>query len=158
LEDDGNACTPEIKDCSNTGLKLTRGSNDLINENARTITINTIRNLHIHVAGNKVYVTRKFPGDGLRILAKQCNVVLNSKPTPPSRKELLRKVSGADGILCMLSDKIDKEVMKAAGPQLRVISSYSTGFEHIDVKEATARGIYVTFTADTLAEALETTG
>lgn len=53
----------------------------------------------------------------------------------------------------MLSDNIDREVMEAAGGSLKVISSYSTGFEHIDVKEATAMGIYVTFTSDILAEA-----
>jgi glyoxylate reductase len=53
----------------------------------------------------------------------------------------------------MLSDRIDAQVMNAAGPNLRVISSYSTGFEHIDVKEATVKGIYVTYTADILAEA-----
>lgn len=53
----------------------------------------------------------------------------------------------------MLSDRIDVQVMDAAGPSLQVISSYSTGFEHIDVKEATSRGIYITYTADILAEA-----
>jgi glyoxylate reductase len=62
-------------------------------------------------------------------------------------------VAGKDAILCMLSDKIDREVMEAAGPQLKIISSYSTGFEHIDVAEATKRGIHVTYTADILAEA-----
>jgi glyoxylate reductase len=79
--------------------------------------------------------------------------VLNKKPEPPSRKELLRNAAGKDGIICMLSDKIDSELMDAAGSRLKVISSYSTGFEHIDVKEATSRGIYVTFTSDILAEA-----
>jgi glyoxylate reductase len=53
----------------------------------------------------------------------------------------------------MLTDRIDAHVMDKAGSNLKVISSYSTGFEHIDVKEATARGIYVTYTADILAEA-----
>jgi glyoxylate reductase len=53
----------------------------------------------------------------------------------------------------MLSDKIDREAMDAAGPNLKIISSYSTGLEHIDVAEATRRGIYVTYTADILAEA-----
>jgi glyoxylate reductase len=66
---------------------------------------------------------------------------------------LLKNVAGRDGIICMLSDKIDIELMRAAGPRLKVISSYSTGFEHTDVKEATARGIVVTFTSDILAEA-----
>lgn len=87
------------------------------------------------------------------MLSKECKVSLNKKPKPPSRAEILKNVAGKDGILCMLSDRIDVQVMNAAGPNLRVISSYSTGFEHIDVKEATVRGIYVTYTADILAEA-----
>jgi len=87
------------------------------------------------------------------MLSKECKVSLNKKPIPPSRAEILKNVAGKDGILCMLSDRIDAQVMNAAGPNLRVISSYSTGFEHIDVKEATMRGIYVTYTADILAEA-----
>lgn len=101
---------------------------------------------------HSVYVTRELPGDALQKF-KNCKVTLNKKATPPSRKELLKNVRGKDAILCMLSDKIDKEVMDAAGPSLKIISSYSTGFEHIDVAEATRRGIYVTYTADILAEA-----
>jgi glyoxylate reductase len=80
-------------------------------------------------------------------------VTLHKKQVPPTRKEMLKNVAGKDAVLCMLSDRIDREVMDAAGPQLRIISSYSTGFEHIDVAEATKRGIYVTYTADILAEA-----
>ena len=101
----------------------------------------------------KVYVTRKFPGDGMSTLSRHCDVLLNKKSDPPSRNEILRNIAGKHGVVCMLSDRMDKEVMEAAGAQLKVISSYSTGFEHIDVKEATARGIYVTFTSDILAEA-----
>lgn len=101
----------------------------------------------------RVYVTRKFPGQGLDKLSRNCDVLLNKKSEPPSRKEILRNVRGKDGIICMLSDKIDAEVMESAGPQLKVISSYSTGFDHIDVKAATSRGVYVTFTSDILAEA-----
>ena len=101
----------------------------------------------------KVYVTRKVPELGLSMLSAKSDVTLNKKPEPPSRKEMLRNVAGRDGILCMLSDRIDSRMMDAAGPSLKVISSYSTGFEHIDVKEATARGIYVTYTSDILAEA-----
>ncbi|HJS81726.1 MAG TPA: NAD(P)-dependent oxidoreductase, partial [Nitrososphaera sp.] len=101
----------------------------------------------------KVYVTRKFPGDGLSTLSRHCDVLLNKKSDPPPRKEILRNIAGKHGVICMLSDRMDREVMEAAGAQLKVISSYSTGFEHIDVKEATTRGIYVTFTSDILAEA-----
>ncbi|HEU4605246.1 MAG TPA: D-glycerate dehydrogenase [Nitrososphaera sp.] len=102
---------------------------------------------------NKVYLTRRILEPALSMLSRECKVTLNKKPIPPSRAELLKKAAGKDGILCMLSDRMDARVMDAAGPGLKVISSYSTGFEHIDVKEATARGIYVTYTADILAEA-----
>ena len=101
---------------------------------------------------SKVYVTRNLPGSALGELSKHFHVTLNKKATPPSRRELLKNVAGKDAVLCMLSDRIDKEVMDAA-QGLKIISSYSTGFEHIDVKEATTRGIYVTYTADILAEA-----
>lgn len=89
----------------------------------------------------------------MSMISKECSITLHKKPGPPDRKELLKNVAGKHGILCMLSDRVDAELIDAAGPSLRVISSYSTGIEHIDVKEATARGIYVTYTADTLAEA-----
>ncbi|AFU59034.1 glyoxylate reductase [Candidatus Nitrososphaera gargensis Ga9.2] len=102
---------------------------------------------------NKVYVTRKILDPALPMLSKECQVTLNKKPNPPSRAEVLKNVAGKDGILCMLSDRIDSQVMDAAGPSLKVVSSYSTGFEHIDIREATARGIYVTYTANILAEA-----
>lgn len=98
-------------------------------------------------------MTRKILEPALSMLLKECNVTLHKKPRPPVRKELLKNAAGKHGILCMLSDRMDAELMDAAGPSLQVISSYSTGFEHIDLKEATARGIYVTYTADTLAEA-----
>lgn len=104
-------------------------------------------------ASAKVYVTRNLPGGALSELGRHCKVTLNGRQAPPSRAELLRRVKGADAVLCMLSDRIDGEVMDAAGPGLKVISSYSTGIEHIDVAEATRRGIYVTYTADILAEA-----
>lgn len=102
---------------------------------------------------NKVYMTRRILEPALTMLSRECEVTINRKPRPPSRAEILKNAVGMDGILCMLSDRIDARVMDAAGPDLRVISSYSTGFEHIDIREATARGIYITYTADILAEA-----
>lgn len=102
---------------------------------------------------NKVYMTRRILEPALTMLSRECEVTMNRKPRPPSRAEILKNAVGKDGILCMLSDRIDARVMDAAGPNLQVISSYSTGFEHIDIREATARGIYITYTADILAEA-----
>lgn len=101
----------------------------------------------------KVYVTRRILEPALSILSTECQVTLNKKPRPPSRKEILKNIVGKAGILCMLTDHIDAHVMDKAGSSLKIISSYSTGFEHIDIKEATARGIYVTYTGDILAEA-----
>jgi glyoxylate reductase len=101
----------------------------------------------------KVYVTRRILEPALSILSTECQVTLNKKPRPPSREELLKNVVGKAGILCMLTDYIDAHVMDQAGSNLKIISSYSTGIEHIDVKEATARGIYITYTGDILAEA-----
>jgi glyoxylate reductase len=101
----------------------------------------------------KVYLTRTIPEPAISILSKECDIVVNKKPAPPTKKEILSNIRNMDAILCTLSDKIDGEIMDAAGSNLKVISSYSTGYDHIDVEEANRRGIYVTFTSDILAEA-----
>jgi glyoxylate reductase len=66
---------------------------------------------------------------------------------------MIKKVKDVAGILCTLSEKIDSDIIDAAGGNLKVISTFSTGFEHIDINEATKRGIYVTNTGDILSEA-----
>lgn len=86
------------------------------------------------------------------MLSKECNVVLNEKERPSTRKELLKGVRGKDAILCTLLDNIDAKVIDTAGVNLKIISSYSTGVDHIDVEEATKRGISVTSTGDILTE------
>ncbi|HET7147301.1 MAG TPA: D-glycerate dehydrogenase [Candidatus Nitrosopolaris sp.] len=101
-----------------------------------------------------VYVTRKILDPAIPMISKECRVIVaNHRGRPPPRNELLGAVRDKDAILCTLSDIIDAKVMDAAGPNLKVISSYSTGTDHIDIKEATKRGIYVTFTGDILTEA-----
>ena len=101
----------------------------------------------------KVYLTRTIPEPALSILSKECDIVVNKKPSPPTKKEIITNIRNMDAILCTLSDTIDGEIMDAAGSNLKVISSYSTGYDHIDIEEANRRGIYVTFTSDILAEA-----
>lgn len=86
------------------------------------------------------------------MISSECDIILNTKSRPPTKGELLKNVHGVDAILCMLSDNIDAEVMDAAGSGLKVISSYSTGVDNIDVQEATRRGIFVTFTSNILTE------
>ena len=101
-----------------------------------------------------MYATRRILDPAIPIIAKECSVVLNDKTKPPTRNELLAGVRNKDAILCTLSDKIDRKVIDSAGSSLKVISSYSTGVDHIDIGEATKRGIYVTTTGDILTEAV----
>src|SRR5919107_357564 len=101
-----------------------------------------------------VYATRKILEPAIPMISKECNMVLNNKVRPPTRSEVLAGVRNKDAILCTVSDIIDRKVLDSAGSSLKVISSYSTGTNHIDIKEATKRGIYVTTTGDILTEAV----
>lgn len=97
-------------------------------------------------------MTRKIPGSALSIISKHSNIVVNRKIRPPTKTEILDGVRNTDAILCTLIDKIDADIIDAAGPSLRVISSYSTGVDHIDIEYATKKGISVTTTGDILTE------
>ena len=101
-----------------------------------------------------IYLTREILSPAISILSEDCSIFLGSAKGEhsPKRKDLLKHVRQKNAILCTLSDRIDAEVMDAAGSDLKVISSYSTGVDHIDTKEATKRGIYVTCTGDILTE------
>ena len=101
----------------------------------------------------KIFITRKIHSIGIELLKKYYDVVLTNRPDSPSKKVMLGKVKNVYGILCTLSEKIDSDIMDAAGSNLKVISTYSTGYDHIDISEATKRGIYVTTTGNILSEA-----
>ncbi len=101
----------------------------------------------------KIFITRKINPIGIELLKKYYDVILNDTIESPTKNIMLKKVKDVDGILCTLSEKIDSDIIDAAGANLKVISTFSTGFEHIDIDEATRRGIYVTNTGDILSEA-----
>lgn len=101
----------------------------------------------------KVFVTRLIPDTGLDMIHDFCEVEVWQDELPPSREELLKRVQGVDGLLSLLTDKIDGEVMDAAGRQLKVISNHAVGFDNIDVRAATARRIPVGNTPDVLTDA-----
>ncbi len=101
---------------------------------------------------SRVYVTRIIPEGGLRLVREACNAEIWEGETPPPRKVLLDKVRGIDGLLSLLTDKIDAELMDAAGPQLKVISNYAVGYNNIDVEAATERGIAVGNTPGVLTD------
>jgi glyoxylate reductase len=100
----------------------------------------------------KVFVTRIIPDRGLDLVKDFCDVDVWDGELPPSREELLKRVRGVEGLLSLLTDKIDAEVMDAAGPQLKVISNFAVGFDNIDVNAATARKIPVGNTPDVLTD------
>ncbi|XP_069623477.1 glyoxylate reductase/hydroxypyruvate reductase [Ranitomeya imitator] len=103
----------------------------------------------------KVFVSRRLPQEGQKLLAQagNCTIQQWDSDDPVPRAELLKGVSGAHGLLCLLSEKIDKEVLDAAGPSLKVISTLSVGFDHLALDEIKKRGIRVGYTPDVLTEA-----
>ncbi len=101
----------------------------------------------------KVFITRRIPAVGLNRIVEACDADVWPEPLPPGREELLRRVAGCEGILTLLTDRVDAELMDAAGPQLKVISNFAVGFNNIDVQEATRRGIRVGNTPGVLTEA-----
>jgi len=100
----------------------------------------------------RVFVTRIIPDKGLDLVKEFCDVDLWTDDLPPSRDELLKRVKGIDGLLCLLTERIDSEVMETAGSQLKVISNYAVGFDNIDVSAATERKIPVGNTPDVLTD------
>jgi glyoxylate reductase len=101
----------------------------------------------------KVFVTRVIRDKGLDLVKEACQAEIWSDDLPPSRETLLERVRSMDGLLSLLTDRIDGEVMDAAGPGLKVISNHAVGFDNIDVAAATARGIPVGNTPGILTDA-----
>lgn len=105
------------------------------------------------MAKPKVFVTRAIPEKGFEIIRDSCEVDLWPNELPPAREELLQHVRGVDGLLCLITEQVNGEVMDAAGPQLKVISNHAVGFDNIDVRAATARRIPVGNTPEVLTDA-----
>ena len=100
----------------------------------------------------RVFVTREIFSDALDDIRSKADLDLWTDELPPPRDELLDRATGVDGILCLLTDKIDCEFMDAAGHRLKVISQIAVGFDNIDVHEATKRGIPVGNTPEVLTQ------
>jgi lactate dehydrogenase-like 2-hydroxyacid dehydrogenase len=100
----------------------------------------------------RVLVTRLIPDEGLDPVREACEVDLWEDELPPPRDELLRRVAGVDGLLSLLTDTVDDELLDAAGPQLKVVSNFAVGFDNIDVAACTRRGIPAGNTPGVLTE------
>lgn len=105
----------------------------------------------------KIFVTRAIPDSGMKLLQKRKNLKVEvfEEDRPIKRAELLKRIKGVDVLLSILTDKIDAEVMDAAGGSLKMIANYAVGFDNIDLKAAKERGIIVTNTpGDEISEAV----
>jgi glyoxylate reductase len=100
----------------------------------------------------KVFVTRVIPAAGLDRVKAECDATVWDGPVPPPPALLREKAAGCDGLLTLLTDKVDAALMDAC-PKLRVVSNYAVGFNNVDVAAATERGIRVGNTPGVLTEA-----
>jgi glyoxylate reductase len=101
---------------------------------------------------SSVLLTRRVPSSVLARLEAACDVDLYDGAAAIPREELLARVPGKDALLCLLTDRVDREVI-AAGDRLRIIANIAVGYDNIDVPFARDRGIPVTNTPDVLTEA-----
>src|SRR5712692_3496971 len=93
----------------------------------------------------KVLVSRKIPMAAIDLLAKHSRLDRNSEDRPLPRKELLQRVTGCDGLVCHLLDKLD-EKLPATPPRLKVVSNVAVGFDNIGLPAATRRKVMATNT------------
>ena len=89
----------------------------------------------------RVFVARKIPDDGIDRIFEACDARVWEDELPPPRAALLDAIRGCDGVLTLLTDRVDDEFLDAAGPGLKVVSNYAVGFDNIDVPAVTRRGI-----------------
>jgi glyoxylate reductase len=100
----------------------------------------------------KVFVSRRIPAVGLERIVQQCAAEVWPQQMPPPYDLLKQKIADCDGLVSLLTDRIDAALMDAA-PRLKVVSNYAVGFNNIDVPSATARGIAVGNTPGVLTDA-----
>ena len=98
----------------------------------------------------KVYITHQIPQIGLEMLEGKVDYKINEHEGVALKAEIIEGLAGCDGLMCLLTDKIDAEIMDAA--PLKIISNMAMGFNNIDVAAATERGIIVTNTPGVLSE------
>ena len=100
----------------------------------------------------KIFVTRKIPEAGLDILKKHHEIEINPEDRVLTKEEIINGLKGKDGLLCLLTDNIDKEIIESE-PKLKMIANYAVGYNNIDVKTATKNKIPVSNTPGVLTDA-----
>jgi glyoxylate reductase len=99
-----------------------------------------------------VLVTRRLPSPVMRWLEERCDVTLHEGPDAIPRDRLLRDIAGKVGAITLLTDRVDDELLDAAGDQLVIVANYAVGFDNIDVPACSARGVLASNTPDVLTE------
>jgi len=105
---------------------------------------------------SNIYVTRAIPEQTIDELRQVHDVEVSPHDRALTREELLAAVRGRDAVISLLTDKIDGEVMDAAGPQCKIFANYAVGFDNFDLAAATQRGVVLTNTPGVLDEATAT--
>ncbi len=99
-----------------------------------------------------VYITGEIPQEAARLLGRECFVEINQEGRTLDKDELIEKIKDKDAVLCLLSDRIDEEVIEKA-KNVKVFANYAVGFDNIDLEAARKRGITVTNTPGVLTDA-----
>lgn len=99
----------------------------------------------------RIAVTRKIPEEGLNLIRATAELALWDHDLPPSQQELRQLAAGADGLLTLLTDRVDAALLHDL-PSVRVVSNFAVGFDNIDVPACTAAGVAVCTTPDVLTE------
>ena len=130
-------------------LSINKHSNRLLNRVFETVKISGLR-MSSSESKFKVFVTRPIPDEAVSLLkANNIELTINNK-YGLAKDQLLNSVTNIDALFCTLNDKIDKDVIDAAGASLKVIGTCSVGFDHIDLKLCKERNIPVGFTPGVL--------
>jgi len=101
----------------------------------------------------RVLVTAAVPGGAAARLAAHHEVTYRAEDSPMPRDELLQAVVGVDGLVAMLVDRIDDELLDAAGPTLKIIANVAVGYDNVDLTACADRGVVVSNTPGVLTDA-----
>ena len=99
----------------------------------------------------KIFLTRELPPETMQILQSNSELTMNHEDRYLTKEEIIRGIDGVDGLLCLLTDTIDDEIL-AANSNLKVVANFAVGFNNIDVEAATRRRIPVTNTPGVLTD------
>jgi glyoxylate reductase len=100
-----------------------------------------------------VLVSRRIPSSALELLRQHCSVDAHEGPSELPRDELLRRVADKAGLVCVLTTRVDRELLDTA-PGLKVVANIAVGYDNIDVPAARCRGVVATNTPDVLTDSV----